>query len=845
MSGSSKPIEGNEIIRDGALDNIQRDAEKLLSTISQIRDGQRQLGAGVRTGITQNKLNSSADIKKQQQDIAKLNEISEKSNKLRLEEIRINKAREKAFDDYEKKLAASQKQREKEFEIQKKNNSVYQQSVVRLNELKRELKELEIRGQTSGKLYKALGQEFFVLNGKVRDAEEGVGEFYRTIGDYKSVREYQKALIDLQNKGLGPGTKEFDDLAKAAGEFKDKINDAKDATKAFATESKGTQLKNIFGQIGNDLADLDFKGAAEKAKTFAEVAKSITFAEMIAGAKNLATALYEMAAAMLANPVFIIGATIAAVTAAMYAYTTSLEDNSEAIKDNNEFLAESKKKYNDLIESIQEHRRQILLTRGVITQSQFDIQVAQDAARKKDQEETERLNEYKKKLLKDYGLENESALDKILIASGFGINTLAEKWKNYNEKIKQEEAASLAVRLKIREELEASIGDIRAKEVAEEKKKNDEIEKARQDKAAEELKHRQDEWNEILKENREFNEKMRLESNERIKKDAEDTKKKNEEYFKDESDKIRKRTEANTAELERQNEERSKKQKEQLEAYRKAEADYDKEQKEKREKIKQERVEFENMLFDAAQKRIQRINEEEQKGYDKQISQRQQNIQDQQRLAEQGKENSLAFERSQLAKEELEKEAAKKKEVNREKAVAFARLVAGYAEKEPESALRKALLDVAGMAIAEGSFIEGTEKVEDDLKGFKRHNGVDGYRINVDGRERIFNPEQNQMIGDISNDEAARVLNLYGKGALLPIHMMNQSSNITTGHNIYDSLQLQELYNMTKEFKSFKEALKTIPRDKINWNRNGEMIKETVEEGMTTVIKYVKQRPRI
>ncbi len=828
--GTSKPISGDEIIRPDAFNKAQADADALLSTIEQIRLGYKDLGTDLKTSITKNPLKNSDDIKRQQQEVAALNVITQKSVEL---DIKKEKLLQQKLTTAKKQLDAEKaltkeidnqtKAQEKANKAAKDADSTYRNNTKTLGALAFRVKENISNNRELSKTARLVAEAHAEMRAKVDTAEHAVGQFQRNVGNYpKQLKEMQRALQDLE-----PGTEEFIRLSKAAGEVKDKIQDAKDATKAFATESKGTQLKNIFGQIGNDIADLDFKGAAEKARTFAEVAKSITFAEMIGGIKNLGSAFMELATTLLSNPIFLIGATIAAVTAAVYAYSESLKDNSQAIEDNNKFIDETNKKLRDLVDSIKEHRRQILLTQGVITQSEYDIQVARSNAKKQDEEETIKLDNIKKQLRKDYGIDEMSSLEKILVATGLGVNTLIEKWKNYGDKLKQDEAASLIVRIGIRKDLEAAEKDIREKALAEDRKLNEEKLKEEKKAADERLKQKQDEWARILKENREFNAQIKRQSNEDLKKSSEDTQKENDRLLKEEDDKIKNRTAANTKELEESNAKRKKKEEE------------DAAQR------KKDRQELENFLFDVAERAQKRRADLANQEIDREISTREKNIETQQRLAEKGLANTLVFEQAARDKALLAKEEQKKKEIRQQEALAFAKLVVSYAEKNPESALTKALAAVTQMKFIEGSFIKGTESVEKSLGRNKVHNGIDGYHIAVDGKERIMDPEDNALVGNMKNHDLAMLAHNYQNG-LLPGYVMNPYSDITTtGTNMYASLSYQQLVELNGTIKDFTKTIANQPKDEIYWDTLGNMIKKTTENGMATVVKEIKSQPRL
>lgn len=70
-----------------------------------------------------------------------------------------------------------------------------------------------------------------------------------------------------------------------------------------------------------------------------------------------------------------------------------------------------------------------------------------------------------------------------------------------------------------------------------------------------------------------------------------------------------------------------------------------------------------------------------------------------------------------------------------------------------------------GAVSALPTFFEGTENVEESLGKPHLPGTKDRYVIRVDGKERIFTGEQNAMIGDMSNEEAANILYNFRVGA--------------------------------------------------------------------------------
>jgi len=150
-------------------------------------------------------------------------------------------------------------------------------------------------------------------------------------------------------------------------------------------------------------------------------------------------------------------------------------------------------------------------------------------------------------------------------------------------------------------------------------------------------------------------------------------------------------------------------------------------------------------LNQISNKRIAKIEEEEEKTATA--------IERQERRAEQGLENNLAFEQKKAAELEKQREDEAKKQERRAKVLAYFSLFSEFAKSEPNTAAFKAAAQVAVAETVSGLFYEGTEKVEDDIQGKPMFSGRDGYVVRVDGSERIMTGAQNSKLGGISNDD--------------------------------------------------------------------------------------------
>jgi hypothetical protein len=113
-------------------------------------------------------------------------------------------------------------------------------------------------------------------------------------------------------------------LAQRAGELKDRLKDANEQIAVFTTGSKFEAVSTSFGQIGSDLASLDFEGASEKASVFAKNLGNLNPADLTKGFKSFTSmittvggAFVKLGMTILANPIFLLIAVITAIVVAI------------------------------------------------------------------------------------------------------------------------------------------------------------------------------------------------------------------------------------------------------------------------------------------------------------------------------------------------------------------------------------------------------------------------------------------------------------------------------------------------------------------------------------------------
>jgi hypothetical protein len=111
---------------------------------------------------------------------------------------------------------------------------------------------------------------------------------------------------------LDPNTAKFQELAIQAGQVKDQINDAAEATNANAGpafEVLGNNASLLTQRLGN----LDFEGVAQSAKAMAGSLGRVSFKDITTGVKAMGSAFSTLGKALLTNPIFLIAGVLALI----------------------------------------------------------------------------------------------------------------------------------------------------------------------------------------------------------------------------------------------------------------------------------------------------------------------------------------------------------------------------------------------------------------------------------------------------------------------------------------------------------------------------------------------------
>ena len=172
--------------------------------------------------------------------------------------------------------------------------------VIDTTESEQNLKELNVQINATSGAIDNTAQSF----DNVATAEQEVATSSKSLK--AQLRDLQAQLANTE-----PDSAKYRELAAAAGELKDRISDA--------AEAVGTQAGGAFERVGGSLglvtsriANLDFTGAAEGAKQLAANIGQVKPGDIAKGIQGIGSAFASVGKALLTNPIFLVGAAIAA-----------------------------------------------------------------------------------------------------------------------------------------------------------------------------------------------------------------------------------------------------------------------------------------------------------------------------------------------------------------------------------------------------------------------------------------------------------------------------------------------------------------------------------------------------
>lgn len=127
----------------------------------------------------------------------------------------------------------------------------------------------------------------------------------------QSLRAQMKALREELAR-LPEGTAEFNKVQKELGDLTDKVGDLSRGVNTLAGDPL-ERLNNSFGMIGSSILSLDFGAAQQGLQGVSGAIKDFKFGDLTKAAKGFGSTMLDLGKSLLTNPIFLIGAIIAAV----------------------------------------------------------------------------------------------------------------------------------------------------------------------------------------------------------------------------------------------------------------------------------------------------------------------------------------------------------------------------------------------------------------------------------------------------------------------------------------------------------------------------------------------------
>lgn len=254
------------------------------------------------------------------------------------------------------------------------------------------------------------------------------------------------------------------------------------------------------------------------------------------------------------------------------------------------------------------------------------------------------------------------------------------------------------------------------------------------------------------------------------------------------------------------------------------------------EEARQKRIEAEQQVIDTIFSAYEEAFDKRQELLDKEISAQETNIETQRRLAEQGLDNTLAFEQRRAS--ELRRE--QQKEVERQKRVklleTFLNSLAEFSKTDPKTALSKALLQVALAQAASAVFAEEggiIGEIGERSNLSRKHKGGGDVLLHAQTGEGILSRREMDNLGKRN------------------FHLLKDAARFPIRDDVFAMPQLAYAGGIqpsngevVKELRTLQAIIKNQPRESFDINKWGEYTRTMVENGVTEVTKGKLKKPR-
>jgi hypothetical protein len=231
-----------EILSPSALKDLTTANDEVVKLISNINSaGKAMQSIKTPSGSDSAVKNLSNNLIAQEKNIQKVQQALEKA---RIEEIKLQQAREKAFDKYDAQLAKEQAKLEA-------SQQLYSKVQAKLNALSNEYRNLAVKKELSGKLTDAEAKRYDYLSSRItkydttlKAVDASMGKYQRNVGNYSSAFNPLSNSINQLTREMPAFTYSvqtgFMALSNNIPIFTDAISNAIAQNKALQAEGKPT-----------------------------------------------------------------------------------------------------------------------------------------------------------------------------------------------------------------------------------------------------------------------------------------------------------------------------------------------------------------------------------------------------------------------------------------------------------------------------------------------------------------------------------------------------------------------------------------------------------------------------
>lgn len=278
----SKKVKGSDLVAPGYLTDAKKEAEEFLDVVKDMIGSVKELNKATSGKLSNSKGSKSADLKEQNKlmaESAKQRKLIVEAEKMELKAtLDLDKAK-KALSDFEKKKLMDD---EKGIKLIQQQNSAYSEASKRLNQLRKDYKDLAISGKGAEVETQKLLKTIQDLDKELKEVDASVGQFNRNVGDYKNAMS--DALVETGAFSQGLSKLDSQTAATVAG-FGGIVEQLKKVRQAQAAATTGSQ------KLGNAL-----KGAGIFALIAAIGAITAFFSSSREGALEFELALNKLKA---------------------------------------------------------------------------------------------------------------------------------------------------------------------------------------------------------------------------------------------------------------------------------------------------------------------------------------------------------------------------------------------------------------------------------------------------------------------------------------------------------------------------------------------------------------------